>query len=256
MDPLEVEGSAAAHRRGSPGGLPPGGVVKGALLAALGLVLLVQAATGSVAYYINQSYTWLAVLSGLVLVVMALAQLRPWALGAGPRGPGLFAYAALAVPLVLGLAVPARPLGSAAVANQGVSSRLPVNLRAPAGFQVAFDTSHWTLLDWILAWSRDPDLRTLRGKRVSVIGFVYHDAKDRAPDRFFVARFVITHCAADSTAIALPVQYGGASGLAKDTWVQVDGSMAALGEGRDKGLLIEAERVAPVPRPARPYLYP
>ncbi|MEN9280134.1 MAG: TIGR03943 family protein, partial [Gloeomargarita sp. DG_1_4_bins_134] len=75
--------------------------------------------------------------------------------------------------------------------------------------------------------------------------------------RFFIARFVVTCCAADAYPVGMPVDLpsGDAKQYPADTWLEIRGKM---GTGQVKGqrrLVLQAEQVTPIQPPANPYLY-
>ncbi|MBI3966740.1 MAG: hypothetical protein HY329_13985, partial [Chloroflexi bacterium] len=127
--------------------------------------------------------------------------------------------------------------------------------------QLTGDSSYWTLVDWYAAWQRDPELRSLVGKRVVLTGFVMSPPTDRratsaaeAPS-FQIARILITHCTADSQALALPVR-ATARAWNSDEWVRIEGTLMAQGAGPRPKPLVVADRVERIPQPAKPYLLP
>ena len=185
---------------------------------------------------------------------------RPECEGAPPLGRSararFLALTALALPVALVLA-PARPLGAAAALTLGVNEPAPLGGGEPGRLQLAFGTEHWTLVDWYRAWGHDPELQTLVGKRVAVEGFVLPGPGEEAGpgESFWIARIVITHCTADSQALALPVR-ATQGGWSADEWVRVEGTLAATRAGRGVRPLVVADRIERIEPPARPYLSP
>jgi uncharacterized repeat protein (TIGR03943 family) len=221
-----------------------------ALLICTAVMLLAKAHAGVLIFYIHPRYTLLVAVCGGMLLLIAAA--RAGAIFG--RAPESFhgrrgRYLLLALPLILGVLVPARPLGAVL---------LPGTPADPAG---AFggstlddgDTSTWNLLQWATALSVQGD--ALNGKAADVVGFVYHDP-ERPFGGFFVVRYVITCCAADGSGVRLPVVWGGAATLPADTWVRVRGTLGtAMLAGQPESALL-ATAVEVVPQPANPYLYP
>ena len=245
-----------------------------ATLGALGVALLWLSLSGRLGYYLHESQTWLVALAGAALLgVLAVAsrQVSPHPEREGqaagrPEGecaPPLdrsararfLALTALALPVALVLA-PARPLGAAAALTLGVNEPAPLG-GEPGRLQLAFGTEHWTLVDWYRAWGHDPELQTLAGRRVVVEGFVLPGPGEEAGpgESFRVARIVITHCTADSQALALPVRTTD-GGWSADQWVRVEGTLAATRVGRGVRPLVVADRIERIEPPARPYLSP
>lgn len=264
-------------------------IARAALIGGTGLMLLYKVGSGTLPFYVHTNYTPLIAFTGIALLLLALLQLwltfRPVAgmdehddhshdhdghdhhdhdhshdddghdhAPLGWRSPALLA---LVVPVVLGLLVPARALGGAAIdaggfANQGQGIR---TVQTIVGEGSAVDTSQWTLLDYVNALTYNPDHPTLQGKPIETIGFVWRN--DELPqDQFFVARFVMSCCTADGLAIYLPVNYAGATDLPADSWVRVRGTIGLDEVQGAPAAVIEATEIIPMSQPAQPYLYP
>jgi uncharacterized repeat protein (TIGR03943 family) len=157
---------------------------------------------------------------------------------------------------VLGLLVPPRPLGVAALQNReisagGLDSVLPAAVRSS---QVR-ESSERTILDWVLAFYQGE--RPAETDTADVVGFVYLDnAKDEV--QFTLTRFVVGCCAADAMAVGLPVSLGAglpsAEALEEGQWVRVVGRFGES-TGIDLPVLL-AEQLEVVGEPNQPYLYP
>ena len=226
--------------------------------ATLGAVLLGLSFSDRLAYYLNPSQAPLVGLAGALLLGLVAAASRAGKHEHGAAecrsSAGRFAMlVALALPACLAL-LPARPLGAAAALTLGVDGAPPSRSGQAGKLRVAFGTEHWTLADWYRAWGNDPELQTLAGKRVAVDGFVLRPAGE-ADVSFRVARILITHCTADSQALALPVR-AGQGDWRIDEWVRVEGTVAALRDGGPARPIIVAERVERIEPPDRPYLTP
>ncbi len=156
----------------------------------------------------------------------------------------------MAIPLVLGTLIPSRPLGAESVDGS-------VSITAAAGANVttfAIEPNKRNVLDWLRVFNAtDGDYAEVSGQPVDVIGFVYSEPTF-APDQFMVARFTMSCCVADASAIGLPVLWAGA--VEQGAWVQVTG-VIEVGEFRGEATpLVRAESVAVVEQPEHPYLYP
>jgi len=243
------------------------------LMLALGAMLVVKVFSGSVLLYVNGVYTGLIFAAGLGLLIVGYVAGLEWIVrrdapptrhlhfgGGGGDGDGehvhatgrieALGYVLLAVPLLLGLLVPARPLGAAALQARGGDTGAASGKLRTLG-ELGDDTTRWTLLDWTAALAQTPDARTLAGKPVSFVGFVAGDAPGGG---FTVARFVIVCCTADGNAVTLPVR--GGETPPRDTWVQVTGLLATDMAAGKPAPYIAASQIAVVQRPAQPYLYP
>jgi uncharacterized repeat protein (TIGR03943 family) len=165
----------------------------------------------------------------------------------------------VSLPLLVGLILPARPLSSAAIPVQGPQSG---SAKGPTGlWALASLDSNGTvplLIDMRqLAGlsATDPSLSRLDGRAVSLLGFVYRTPTLPA-NQFLLERFVVQCCTADAVALSVLVQRDGADSLARDTWVQVEGSIHYLGAIDSSLPFVDAVHVDVVPQPSRPYVYP
>jgi putative membrane protein len=94
------------------------------------------------------------------------------------------------------------------------------------------------------------------GQPADVTGFVYRDVRFDAPGQFMVARFAISCCVADASAIGLIVQWPKASVLARDSWVHVQGRFSVQDINGQRTPILLADAVDLTTQPEHPYLYP
>jgi putative membrane protein len=111
------------------------------------------------------------------------------------------------------------------------------------------------VLDWLREFNVSDDYATINGQPADVIGFVYKEP-DYPDEHFMVARFTVSCCVADASAIAMPVQYSGAGELEQGTWVRVSGIVEAQEFQGDTAPVIYQATVDAVDTPEHPYLYP
>lgn len=238
--------------------------VKALILVGLAIFFAHLLFSGKLYFYIAPRFAWLSLVA--VVLFIALAQsYDPVGARAGPAGHegerhhdpdhnrersrrSPWPLLILATPLLLGVIVPAQPLGTDAVAARGLND---IAFAADAANTLAVVPGARNVLDWAMAMSRDPAPDALNGQEADVIGFVYRDPTF-ADDQFLVARFVLVCCVADANPVGLVVQWPGATQLALDSWVQVKGTFA---QGEPTPVLV-ARSVTPVQPPAQPYLYP
>ena len=256
------------------------------VLAGLGLFLLHKLWSGTLYWYINQRFVWLIVLAAAGLLALAALVLpRPRRAGELEHSPApehdhhpphapepehrhdhghdhaegsaapVWGLLLVAVPLALGVLIPAKPLGTAAIANKGINTTAPLTAGGGAPVQLELASTDRTVLDWVRAFNYASDPADYAGQAADVIGFVYHGA-GLPEGQFLVSRFAVTCCAADATAVGLIVAWPEAAGLADNGWVRVRGSMAVGTLGGRPTPLIQAEQVAGVAEPDQPYLYP
>ena len=257
-------------------------ILKALLLAGLALMFYVKLTTGTLNFYINQRFAWLSYVAVLILAVLALTMVyrliekRPSHVdvdvdvdvdGSGhdhdhdhdhghPHRHRLSwsAIVIIAIPVVLGLLVPARPLGASAISNRGIGSSAPSSAGGVAQAQrVAVGPKN--ILDWLREFSVAADLNTFSGQAVDLTGFVYRDPRN-APNQFWVSRFTISCCVADAAAIGLLVQTDQASSLKNDSWVRVTGKLGVGEFDGEKLPMVVPDKIEPTEQPEQPYLYP
>ncbi len=226
------------------------------LAAGYGAYLLQAASSGALYFYIHPIYVVPTVLTGLVLLALAVACVP----GGGDgdhehRPPGRLTVIALALPLALGFLLPAQPLSAVSAWQRGVTlggSMGPVE-GAPE-LALGRRPESYTIKDWVKAFQADPEPSRHAGKRARVTGFVHRD--DRLPsDWFMVARFVLKCCAVDAQPVGLPVRSDGRAVAEPGGWVTVEGAWEVAEVAGERRAVLRAARITPTPRPEQPYLY-
>jgi uncharacterized repeat protein (TIGR03943 family) len=248
---------------------------KSVLLVGLALYFVYNILSGNLTNYINQRFSWLSYVAVGLFLLLGVANVlellrerehkhkhkrkhddedyhdhehehdHTHAVISWP------VLAVIAVPLVLGTLVPSRPLGSAAVdGNISVSA---VSVTNSTTFTT--DPLQWNVLDWLRAFNNSTDINSFNGKEAQIIGFIYKEPT-YPNDQVMVARFTVSCCVADASAIGLPVKWDKAPDLAQDTWVQVKGTFQ-VGDFRGNTVpILNASSVEVVNQPEHPYLYP
>lgn len=234
--------------------------LKALLLLGLGIYLAILIATGNLSNYVNLRFQWLTYVAVVIFLLLGA-----WLTLRLLRGGGLShtnnaafvhtpvtygAMAIIAIPLVLALLVPSRPLGADAVSG-GISFN-PVGVGTAAEFSRA--PLERNILDWLREFTRVGTPAALNGEELDVTGFVYREA-GMDETQFLVARFTMSCCVADAFAIGLPVEYAGASALPDDTWVRIRGSFRAGAFAGETRAIVRPDSVEQVEPPANPYLY-
>ncbi len=262
-----------------------------AVLGSLGLYCGFTVLSGTLSNYTNPEFGWLVLVAAVLFLILAVgsgwaywtqrqpaaklcaaggvsAALPPTADAPehhhhGPRWPTL---AVVAVPLLLGLLVPPRPLGASAIPQSitsGTSGAVRGSLAGRTNSPSVGSSSEeltpdkWTIWEWQRAAQSGRYTQAyLSGWPVNVIGFVARSPNLPAHS-FVVARWVMIHCAADARGVGLLVQDFPADDLATDTWVAVHGLMEANKVGDNLQLTIRATAIDPhVGEPRNPYLLP
>ena len=245
------------------------------LLLLLGLFLGSRLWSGQITWYINTRFLPLTLLGTVGLLVLARALFverarpldalhdqssghahtdgadEPRSATAAASPWGLLVFL---LPLVIGLVVPHRPLGSEALANRGLSAFAPLRAGGAQPLQLTLAPSERTILDWMRAFNLAEDPSAEEGLPADVVGFAYHDP--RLPARqVLLGRFALTCCVADAMAIGLIVEGAGLDQMVDNAWYRVQGPIYLASLDGQPIPLIRAEKVQEVPMPEQPYLY-
>lgn len=224
-------------------------LIETVLLAGIAAMLLTKTLRGILIFYIHPRFTLLVVACGVALLLVAGVRLRTIVGQATEPLLGRWnRYLVLTFALLLGTLVPARPLGADTLTSAALGTGLP----ASTNLVVDADTRQWNLLQWAIMRQVRGD--ALEGKAADVIGFVYHDSK-RPHEGFYIVRYVLACCTADSNGAGLPVVWRNDTALPANTWVHVRGPIGRATIGGQSELAVLATAVDIVPQPADPYLY-
>lgn len=219
--------------------------------------------SGNLSNYVNARFAWLSyvaiVLFGLLGFASMVALLRGGHDHAHDHdhdhehgGMSWVMIAIVAVPLVLGTLVPSEPLSASAV-NGGVSMT-PISIGGATATAFSRDPLDRNVLEWLRVFIKGaPD--SFNEQEADVIGFVYREP-GYPPDHFLVARFTISCCVADASAIGLPAVWTGSGDLADGQWVRVRGAFQAGDFANRRTPILQAAQVEVVDQPDHPYLYP
>ena len=160
--------------------------------------------------------------------------------------------AIIALPLVFGTLIPSRPLGA-----EAISGDIAITNAAAASNVTTFTINPLdrNVLDWLRVFNSTDDYQTLNGEPADLIGFVYREA-NFGEDQFMVARYSISCCVADASAIGIPVTWADIAALDQGQWVHVQGSFQVAEFRGDELPVLQAESIELVDQPEHPYLYP
>ena len=161
------------------------------------------------------------------------------------------------IPLLVGILIPARPLGSAAVFAKGLRTSSPLVSSQSSNRLFETESEQRDILGWATLFDIEDDLDRFMGQQASVVGFVYFD--EHLPEgQFFVSRITVSCCAADGFAVVMLVDWPNATTLNQDAWVRVSGPVdkTYFNKQPEAIPLIRAETVEIVPQPDQPYLFP
>jgi putative membrane protein len=248
--------------------------LQGLIFTGWGLFFLDIILSGKILFYINRRFVLLVLLTAVVFIGLAEVVITApkrqhqaeeesssHAHGAEidtsiESRPPVGSLFILALPLILGIIMPSRPLGSSVVSNRGINSNAPLGkLQNSTTTAVGMASTQLSVLDWVSNFNSGSDPSIYIGQQANVTGFVYHDAR-MAKDQFLVGRFVVTCCVADALALGMVVTWPGAGQLPDNSWVLVKGpvSISNLGGQRLPG--IDASQVSSISTPDQPYLFP
>jgi uncharacterized repeat protein (TIGR03943 family) len=224
--------------------------------------------SGDLYYYIGPRFGWLSIVGVILLIILAGSYnlvekdetpsdeetigLTGYGEQAGRERTSVFTLFVMALPLLLGVIVPAQPLNANAISGRGINT----SMVAASDSETALSAvpGERNVLDWVRAMGSNPDPAALTGQEADMIGFVYRDIRFEE-DQFMVARFTLSCCVADATAIGVVVQTENAEEFPTDSWVRVTGTFeAGTLDGSGLPVLI-ADEITPVERPEQPYLF-
>lgn len=239
-----------------------------AILFGLGFFLLDRITTGKLFWYINIRFVFLTFLGMLGLFALAgngLELLRRNRDGNAnhydhqdhTHDHSISGLLLLAMPLALGLLIPARPISVDAAQIRGISLNT-----APSTVSSSGDNQRntprpapdeRTVLDWVRLFNQQPGDDSIFSQPANVIGFVYYDSRLPA-GHFLVARFTVFCCVADAFAIGMVVAWP--EELPGGAWVNVRGPVQPMYVVGQRLPMILADNIKIVPEPAQPYLFP
>ncbi len=239
-------------------------------LALLGLYLLSRVWTGKILLYINQRFVVLVFLAGLGFVILAQVLFSQRQEAANEEEAGhehqhafnlnlgqvKWNFWWIIFPVLIGFLIPSKPLGAEALSTRGVTTKAALSTRlqdSQDSLQVS--PTQRTVLDWIRLFASEQDIHQFEGQPVDVTGFVFHDPT-LADGEFMVGRFSITCCVADAFAIGMVVNKPDLTGLADNTWIEVQGKLSIATVNGNPLPIIQADTITPVDEPEQPYLFP
>lgn len=249
--------------------------------------------SGKLDQYINLHYSYFAFLSMILSFILALVQLYIWVKNLETHShltkkTAKFAsIALLLIPLAVAWLFPTVRLDSTTVAAKGyhfpLSAENDSNTQAQEGTTVQYlkpDTSIYftkstyqtemrEIADKYLA--QDKILITsenymevmeaiydfpseFAGKTIEMVGFVYNDPDNK--QQFFLFRFGIIHCIADSGVYGLLVT-GASQSFADNSWVSVKGTIkVGYHSSLEQTLpILETQTIQSIQEPENPYVY-
>jgi putative membrane protein len=205
--------------------------------------------SGRWALYLSSRVKWMVPAGAVVLTVVAIGRLATARTG-DPEplsGRQAFGLGAVVLPAVGVLIFQPMTLGAALASSQSLGRGFVSSAADLASGQV-------TLASVAAAqWSPEAKstLRERAGSRVSFEGFVA--LREGMPaDEFMLTRFIVSCCAADALSVQARVVGAPPGKFNQDQWVRVTGTIYSVGDE----VVVDASKIAPIPRPENPYLNP
>ena len=232
----------------------PARLARSALLLGLAVLIAKLFVTGQMALYMSPALDPLTALAAVLLAAMGVFELRGARQG-HPEPSGTdqtLTYLLVLVPLLLGLFVAPRALGSSALGGENISSLIVGFARQASPTPAVVATQPIEDVGDLLAFLRRAGEGGL-GQHVHAIGLVARGG-DLEPNEFVLLRYSIVHCVADARPIALLVVAPGEVAWQTDQWVEIDGSLGSRERGGDRLVSIIADRIVPTDEPTNPYL--
>ena len=235
-------------------------------IAAWGILMLKYWLTGKLYLLIHPDYFWLAIVGGIGLLIVSFFKgLQLWKhrrqldkanalhINVFPPGWGSFLLLTAAI---LGLIITPRAFASQTALDRGVTELIGATRVQPQAFRAQVRPEERSLVDWVRTLNVYPEPDAYTGQKVKVQGFVIHQP-NVSQEYIFLARFILTCCAADAYPVGLPVQLPSSSRqqYPPDTWLEVEGQMTTQTIGEKRQLTIAANSLKKIPQPQNPYSY-
>jgi putative membrane protein len=248
--------------------------LQGLIMIGWGLFLLDKIDSGRLLLYINRRYVLLIALTAVAFFAVAQSVISNKKKGdpahdehdlsdegeknesAAHSRPPAFGLLVLALPLLLGVVLPAKTLDSSIVANKGMDTRAPLGQISNAAVtSVSLASDQRSVMDWVGDFNSASDPSAYQNEEADVTGFVYHDVH-LAKNQFLVSRFVVTCCVADAIALGMVVDWPGGDQMPDNIWVEVQGPVYVAELDGQKLPGITAHSVKTIQTPDQPYIFP
>lgn len=235
-------------------------------ITAWGFLLLKYWLTKELYLLIHPNYFILVIVAGIGLIIIGIA--KGGQLLRKPRAIPNLQHISLIPPrigsiililvAILGFAIAPQVFASDKALQRGVTDLSAGNSRLqPQSFRAAIRPEDRSLVDWTRTLSVYPEPDAYIGQKVKVTGFVIHPP-DLGNEYLFLARFVLTCCAADAYPVGLPVKLDKDQtrvDFKKDSWLEIEGEMNTETLSGKRQLTIISNSVKKVSQPKNPYSY-
>ncbi|MFN6477917.1 TIGR03943 family putative permease subunit [Nostoc sp. DedQUE07] len=235
-------------------------------ITAWGILMLRYWLTNKLNLLIHPNYFWLVIVTGISFIIIGLFKMQElWQrrrhdvtpntqhISLFPPGWG---STLLLTTAILGFIVTPQVFASDKALQRGVTTDLLGSTRVkPQAFRVTVRPEERSLVDWVRTVNVYPEPDTYTGQKVKVQGFVIHPP-DIGKEYLFLARFVLSCCAADAYPVGLPVKLqNNQEPYSADTWLEVEGQMVTENLAGKRQLTIAATSLKKIPQPQNPYSY-
>ncbi|MEM6753533.1 MAG: TIGR03943 family protein [Cyanobacteria bacterium P01_C01_bin.38] len=235
-------------------------------ITAWGFLLLKYWVSQDLYLLIHPNYFVLVVVAGILLIIIGIAKgIQLWRQRRPVQEaqhlnliPPRFGSFLLIVVAIIGFTVAPRVFASDKAIQRGVADFGQANSRLqPESFRTATRPEERSLVDWTRTLGVYPEPDAYTGQKAKVKGFIIHPP-DLGNEYLFLARFVLTCCAADAYPVGLPVklkQGQTRDEFKEDSWFEVEGEMATETLSGKRQLTIISSSMKKVDRPKNPYSY-
>ncbi|NMG06144.1 TIGR03943 family protein [Brasilonema sp. UFV-L1] len=233
-------------------------------ITAWGILILKYWLTNKLNLLIHPDYFWLAILGAIGLITIGLFKTKQLLQRRHEITPNVqhltlfppgWSSTLLLTTAILGLIITPRVFASQTALQRGVTDLVGATRAQPQAFRASVRPEERTLVDWVRTLNVYPEPDAYTGQKVKVQGFVIHPP-DLGQEHLFLARFVITCCAADAYPVGLPVKLKQTRDqYPPDTWLEIEGQMVTENLANKRQLTIDATSLKKIPQPKNPYTY-
>lgn len=236
--------------------------IKALILLGLSLYLGSRLLTGSLFFYISQRFAWLTALAVVGAAALAFSYYAHSARPSDEHAHDHHDHGSLtwvgivlvALPILLGLTIPPKPLGAGAMDNRDIQVGTLTSVNSPENAAFLTPPAERNIVDWLKAFKLADGPERFNGQEGQVLGFVYQDERFDST-QFMVSRFIVSCCVADASPVGLIVEWSETPALDEDQWVTVRGTFQ-VGEFDGEVMpILMAEDVTVTESPEHPYLY-
>ncbi|MCC5606561.1 TIGR03943 family protein [Nostoc sp. CHAB 5834] len=235
-------------------------------ITAWGILMLRYWLTNKLNLLIHPNYIWLVIVTGISFIIIGFFKMQElWQRHRRDVTPNIqhislfppgWGSALLLTTAILGFIITPQVFASDKALQRGVTADLLGSTRVkPQAFRVTVRPEERSLVDWVRTVNVYPEPDSYTGQKVKVEGFVIHPP-DIGKEYLFLARFVLTCCAADAYPVGLPVKLpNNQEAYSPDTWLEVEGQMVTENLAGKRQLTIAATSLKKIPQPQNPYSY-